>query len=80
MTQLLAIDATQIVLIVFIALLVIAYPILISSRNKKENQKLQYDINQTKTIKFFWFLFLLQVFRQILLNLALFCSHYLCHE
>ena len=48
MTQLLAIDATQIVLIVFIALLVIAYPILISSRNKKENQKLQEQTNSLK--------------------------------
>ncbi len=41
-------DATQIVLIVFIALLVIAYPILISSRNKKENQKLQEQTNSLK--------------------------------
>ena len=41
-------DATQIILIVFIGLLVIAYPILISSRNKKENQKLQEQTNSLK--------------------------------
>lgn len=48
MTQLLAIDTAQIILIVFIALLVIAYPILISSRNKKENKKLQEQTNSLK--------------------------------
>lgn len=47
-SQILAIDATQIILIVFIALLVIAYPILISTRNKKENQKLQEQTNSLK--------------------------------
>lgn len=41
-------DWTQIVLIVFIGLLIIAYPILISSRNKKENQKLQEQTNSLK--------------------------------
>ncbi len=41
-------DITQIILIVFILLLVIAYPILVSSRNKKENQKMQEQTNSLK--------------------------------
>lgn len=41
-------DVTQIILIVFILLLVIAYPILVSSRNKKENQKMQEQTNSLK--------------------------------
>ena len=41
-------DATQIILIVFIVLLIIIYPILISARNKKENQKLQEQTNSLK--------------------------------
>ena len=38
----------QWVLIGFIALLIIAYPILVSTRNKKENQKLQEQTNSLK--------------------------------
>ena len=41
-------EVTQIVLIVFIVLLVIAYPILVSTRNKKENQKMQEQTNSLK--------------------------------
>ena len=41
-------DATQIILIVFIVLLIIIYPIIISTRNKKENQKLQEQTNSLK--------------------------------
>lgn len=41
-------DATQIILIVFIVLLIIIYPILISSRNKKENQRMQEQTNSLK--------------------------------
>ena len=41
-------DATQIVLIVFIGLLLIAYPILVTSRNKKESQKIQEQTNSLK--------------------------------
>ena len=41
-------DATQIILIVFIVLLIIIYPIIISARNKKENQKLQEQTNSLK--------------------------------
>lgn len=41
-------DATQIILIVFIVLLIIIYPILISLRNKKENQKIQEQTNSLK--------------------------------
>lgn len=41
-------DVTQIILIVFIVLLVIAYPILVSQRNKKENQKLTEQTNSLK--------------------------------
>ena len=41
-------DVTQIILIVFIVLLVIAYPILVSQRNKKEQQKLTEQTNSLK--------------------------------
>lgn len=41
-------EVTQIILIVFILLLVIAYPILVSSRNKKETQKMQEQTNSLK--------------------------------
>lgn len=41
-------DATQIILIVFIALLIIVYPIMISTRNKKENQRMQEQTNSLK--------------------------------
>lgn len=45
---LLAIDATQIILIVFIVVLLIAYPIMMYSRNKKENQRMQEQTNSLK--------------------------------
>ena len=41
-------DATQIILIVFIVLLLIAYPIMMYSRNKKENQRMQEQTNSLK--------------------------------
>ncbi len=41
-------NATQIVLIVFIVLLIIIYPILISHRNRKENQRVQEQTNSLK--------------------------------
>lgn len=41
-------DASQIILIVFIVLLVIIYPILISSRNKKENERMKQQTNSLK--------------------------------
>ena len=41
-------DATQIILIVFIVILVICYPILISVRNKKENQRMHEQTNSLK--------------------------------
>lgn len=41
-------DATQIILIVFIVLLIIIYPILVSSKNKKENQRMQEQTNSLK--------------------------------
>lgn len=41
-------DPTQIILIVFIVLLIILYPILISVRNKKERQKMQEQTNSLK--------------------------------
>ena len=41
-------DATQIILIVFIALLIIVYPIMITARNKKENQRMQEQTNSLK--------------------------------
>ena len=43
-----AIGATQIVLIVFIVLLIIAYPIMVYSRNKKDSQKMQEQTNSLK--------------------------------
>lgn len=48
MSQLLALDATQIVLICLVALMVIAYPILISRRNKKETQRMTEQTNSLK--------------------------------
>ena len=48
MSQLLALDATQIVLIVLIGLLVIAYPLLMLRRNKKENQRMTEQTNSLK--------------------------------
>lgn len=41
-------DATQIILIVFIVILLIAYPIMMYSRNKKENQRMQEQTNSLK--------------------------------
>ncbi len=41
-------DATQIILIVFIVLLIIIYPIMISARNKKETQRMQEQTNSLK--------------------------------
>lgn len=41
-------DATQIVLIVFIVLLIIIYPIMMFSKNKKENQRM---LEQTNSLK-----------------------------
>lgn len=41
-------DATQIILIVFIVLLLIAYPVMMYSRNKKENQRMQEQTNSLK--------------------------------
>lgn len=48
MSLLLALDATQIVLIVLIGLLVIAYPLLMMRRNKKENQRMTEQTNSLK--------------------------------
>ena len=39
---------TQIILIVLVLLLMIAYPILVTARNKKENQKLTEQTNSIK--------------------------------
>lgn len=41
-------DATQIILIVFIVVLIIAYPVMMYSRNKKENQRMQEQTNSLK--------------------------------
>lgn len=41
-------DATQIILIVFIGLLIIIYPIMLFSKNKKENQRMQEQTNSLK--------------------------------
>ena len=41
-------NATQIILIVFIAALIIVYPIMIVSRNKKESQRMQEQTNSLK--------------------------------
>lgn len=48
MSLLLALDATQIVLICLIAVLVIAYPILITRKNKKEKQRMTEQTNSLK--------------------------------
>ena len=48
MSLLLALDATQIVLICLIAVLVIAYPILITRKNKKETQRMTEQTNSLK--------------------------------
>lgn len=48
MSLLLALDATQIVLICLIAVLVIAYPILITRKNKKETQRMTELANSLK--------------------------------
>lgn len=41
-------DVTQIILIVFIVGLLIAYPIMMTSKNKKENQRMQEQTNSLK--------------------------------
>ncbi len=41
-------DVTQIILIVFIVLLLIAYPIMVFSKNKKEGQRMQEQTNSLK--------------------------------
>ncbi len=41
-------DVTQIILIVFIVLLLIAYPIMVFSKNKKETQRMQEQTNSLK--------------------------------
>lgn len=41
-------DATQIILIVFIVALIIIYPIMIYTKNKKENQRMQEQTNSLK--------------------------------
>lgn len=41
-------DATQIILIAFIALLIIAYPIMITLRNRRENQRITEQTNSLK--------------------------------
>ena len=41
-------EPTAIVLIVFVAVLLIAYPIMVYSRNKKENQRMQEQTNSLK--------------------------------
>lgn len=41
-------DATQIILIVVIVLLIVIYPIMITARNKKENQRMQEQTNSLK--------------------------------
>lgn len=41
-------DATQWILIGFIALLIIVYPIMIATRNRKENQRMQEQTNSLK--------------------------------
>ena len=41
-------DATQIILIVFIVLLIVIYPIMMYSKNKKENQRMQEQTNSLK--------------------------------
>jgi len=41
-------DVTQIILIVFIVVLLIAYPIMMYTRNKKDNQRMQEQTNSLK--------------------------------
>ena len=41
-------DTTQIILIVVIALLIIVYPIMITVRNRKENQRMSEQTNSLK--------------------------------
>lgn len=48
MSTLLALDTTQIVLICLIAVLLIAYPIIMFTKNKKENQKIAERTNSLK--------------------------------
>ena len=48
MSTLLALDTTQIVLICLIAVLLIAYPIIMFTKNKKENQKIVERTNSLK--------------------------------
>lgn len=48
MSQILALEPLQIVLIVLIAVLVIAYPLLMIRRNKKENQRVTEQTNSLK--------------------------------
>lgn len=48
MSLLAALDTTQIVLIVLIGVLVIAYPLLMIRRNKKENQRMTEQTNSLK--------------------------------
>lgn len=48
MSQILALEPLQIVLIVLIAVLVIAYPLLMVRRNKKENQRVTEQTNSLK--------------------------------
>lgn len=48
MSTLLALDTTQIILICLIAVLLIAYPILMFTKNKKENQRITEQTNSLK--------------------------------
>ncbi len=48
MSTLLALDTTQIILICLIAVLLIAYPIIMFTKNKKENQKIAERTNSLK--------------------------------
>ncbi len=48
MSILLALDTTQIILICLIAVLLVAYPIIMFTKNKKENQKIAERTNSLK--------------------------------
>lgn len=48
MSLLLGLDTTQIILICLIAVLLIAYPILMFTKNKKENQRITEQTNSLK--------------------------------
>lgn len=48
MSTLLSLDTTQIILICLIAVLLIAYPIIMFTKNKKENQKITERTNSLK--------------------------------